>query len=318
MKRIFSTQNLIELTIALMLAVMAATVACAQDNPPKPEPQPAAKIVGPEFVPAGKKVRVKVDGGPVDAVYVWNVTPLDSADMDEGEAWMNFSALNSKAPYVVQCWVVVGKTKTELARFQVMIGDKPTPPPPDPIVVVPTLRTLAGDKAAPLSAMYAALLEALGKEIDTVELFKSTEALTLESRRLTGHGATAEIAKRLNVKTVEELKVAVAKVVSELGASPGPTEPATAATYVYEKDNGTPSPAVMSGLNRLNREKKIRATIFEQDTKDGDGDVPDQYKVALSEAKKSGLPALVVTNGERVIKVVKDPRTEEDVFGVAP
>lgn len=100
---------------------------------------------------------------------------------------------------------------------------------------------------------------------------------------------------------------------------PGPTSPATAATYIYEKD-ATPIPTAVSvGLNRLNREKKIRATLFEEDTKDGDGDVPDQYVVPLAAAQKVGLPALIITAGAEVLKVVKDPRTVEQVFeAIAP
>jgi hypothetical protein len=90
---------------------------------------------------------------------------------------------------------------------------------------------------------------------------------------------------------------------------------ATAATYVYEKDDTAVPAGVSTGLNRLNREKGVIATLFEEDTTDGDGDVPDQYRLPLSAAQNAGLPALVVTNGEKVLGVVKDPRTEEAVWG---
>ncbi len=94
-----------------------------------------------------------------------------------------------------------------------------------------------------------------------------------------------------------------------------PSTKATAATYVYEKDETAISFGVAAGLNRLNREKKIVATLFEADTVDGDGDVPDQYRVPLVEAQKVGLPALVVTAGPDVLNVVKAPATEEAVWG---
>lgn len=94
-----------------------------------------------------------------------------------------------------------------------------------------------------------------------------------------------------------------------------PATPGTAATYVYEKDQHIVPAAVMSGLNKLNREKKVRATLFEQDTLDGTDQVPDQYKVPLAAAKEAGLPALVVTNGANVVRVVKSPTTEEQVVG---
>jgi hypothetical protein len=98
---------------------------------------------------------------------------------------------------------------------------------------------------------------------------------------------------------------------------PGPTLPATAVTYVYEKDT-TPIPsAVMAGLNRLNREKKLLATLHEIDTTDGTSEIPDQYKVAVAAAKEAGLPALVVTAGSVVVKVVKAPTTVEQVWEAA-
>ena len=97
---------------------------------------------------------------------------------------------------------------------------------------------------------------------------------------------------------------------------PPPVDPntkVTAATYVYEKDQGGVPSAVMSGLNRLNREKKILATVFERDSTDG-SETPEQYKVPLAEANKAGLPALVLTNGATVLKVIKAPKTEAEIM----
>jgi hypothetical protein len=93
-----------------------------------------------------------------------------------------------------------------------------------------------------------------------------------------------------------------------------PTTKATAATYVYEKDTTAIPAAVMAGLNRLNREKKIIATVFEQDTTDGTDQVPEQYKAAVAEAKKAGLPCLVVMAGANVLAIVKAPTTVEQVW----
>lgn len=89
------------------------------------------------------------------------------------------------------------------------------------------------------------------------------------------------------------------------------------ATYVYEKNQNEVPAAVASGLSKLN-EKGIRATKFDQDTVDGNGEVPDQYKTALEAAKKAGLPSLVALSKGKVRKVVKDPKTEEQVLEVAP
>jgi hypothetical protein len=97
---------------------------------------------------------------------------------------------------------------------------------------------------------------------------------------------------------------------------PSITTKATAATYVYEKDQGGIPAAVMSGINRLNTERKILATEFERDTKNGNQEIPAQYKIAVDAAKE--LPSLVATSGARVLKVTKDPRTEEAVIGGVP
>jgi hypothetical protein len=97
--------------------------------------------------------------------------------------------------------------------------------------------------------------------------------------------------------------------------TPAPAPVVTAVAYVYEKDQTAPPVGVQTGLNRLNREKKIVATLFEEDTVDGNGETPDQYKAALAAAREAGLPSLVVSNGSVVLKVVKAPTTEEHVLG---
>lgn len=90
-----------------------------------------------------------------------------------------------------------------------------------------------------------------------------------------------------------------------------PAKP-TSVVYVYEKDQGSAPSGVLVGLDKLNRQD-ITATTFEQDTTDANQDVPDQYALALSEAKKAGLPALVVLNNDTVLRVVKAPTTEAQV-----
>lgn len=99
---------------------------------------------------------------------------------------------------------------------------------------------------------------------------------------------------------------------------PAVTAPATAAVYVYEKDDGGVPAAITVGVNRLNRERRIIATLLEDDTTDGTGDVPDQYRPALDAARKAGLPALVVLSGATVLRVVKAPTTEAAVMEAVP
>jgi len=94
---------------------------------------------------------------------------------------------------------------------------------------------------------------------------------------------------------------------------------ATAVTYVYEKDQGGVPGAVLSGLNKLN-ERKILATSHEHDTTNGNQQVPLQYLIPVDAFKAAGgqSPVLVVQSGNRILKVTKDPKTEEDVLKGVP
>jgi hypothetical protein len=102
-------------------------------------------------------------------------------------------------------------------------------------------------------------------------------------------------------------------------APPVVTEKVTAVTYVYEKDAGGVPSGVAGALNQLNRrEPTILATTFEEDTKDATGETPHQYKPALIAAQAAGLPALVVQAGDKVLKVVKAPKTDTEVLEAVP
>jgi hypothetical protein len=93
---------------------------------------------------------------------------------------------------------------------------------------------------------------------------------------------------------------------------------ATAAVYVYEKDDGGVPPFVAVAVNRLNRERKVVATLLEDDTTDGDGDVPEQYRAALDAARKAGLPAVVALSGRTVLRVTPRPGSEAAVMEAVP
>lgn len=90
----------------------------------------------------------------------------------------------------------------------------------------------------------------------------------------------------------------------------------TQVTYVWEKDQGGIPPAVLSALNKLNVERKILATQYEHDTKNGLQQIPVQYRVAVAASPE--LPSLVVQAKERVLKVLKAPKTEEEVLKGVP
>lgn len=109
--------------------------------------------------------------------------------------------------------------------------------------------------------------------------------------------------------------LAVFSLVKGGGIVPAIGPAATAATYVYELRESAPPSAVYAGLDQLNREKKVVANLYDDDTTDGAGEVPDQYKTAVTAAREAGLPSLVVTGGGKVLNVVKDPKTVEAVVG---
>ena len=91
---------------------------------------------------------------------------------------------------------------------------------------------------------------------------------------------------------------------------------ATAAVYVFEKDESPVPTGVTVALDMLNR-RGIVANLYEADTTDGDGDVPTQFAAALEAAKTSGLPALVVLSGSSVLRVVPAPATDAAVLEAA-
>ena len=100
--------------------------------------------------------------------------------------------------------------------------------------------------------------------------------------------------------------------------APNPPNPSkvTRVTFIYEKDTHHVPRPVAFALQRINAESagSVVATEFEKDTRDGAGQVPDQYAVALEAARKVGLPALVVQAGNSVVRVVKSPTTEQAVL----
>lgn len=113
-----------------------------------------------------------------------------------------------------------------------------------------------------------------------------------------------------------EVRVVVLGVAAPPKNPPGPPEETkvTQVTYVYEKDETAVPREVAKALGDINAKYLgVVASEFEDDTTAGGGAVPAQYRVALAEARKAGLPALVVQAGAKVVKVVKAPTTETQV-----
>ena len=87
----------------------------------------------------------------------------------------------------------------------------------------------------------------------------------------------------------------------------------TQVVYCFEKNQTPIYPGVAEALTELNK-RGIKATEFERDTTDGDGQVPDQYKAARQAALDSGLPALVVEYSDGGLVVVDDPRDADEII----
>lgn len=88
-----------------------------------------------------------------------------------------------------------------------------------------------------------------------------------------------------------------------------------AAVYVYERNSGGVPSGVSAGIGYLNTlEPPILATTLVVTATDGTGDVPEQYKVPFAAAKEAGIPALVVTAKNKVVRTVKSPVTKTQVL----
>jgi hypothetical protein len=97
-----------------------------------------------------------------------------------------------------------------------------------------------------------------------------------------------------------------------------PNTKVTAVTYVYEKDQAPVPRPVQGALNKLHAAGGgVVASLFEDDAVTGLGTVPKQYQVPLKAAREAGLPCLVVTAGDTVLRVLKAPTTEAEVLEAA-
>lgn len=85
-------------------------------------------------------------------------------------------------------------------------------------------------------------------------------------------------------------------------------------TWVWEKDSGPVPQYVSAALQRINAARSgVVASDFEDDTTDGNGEVPDQFKVALAASKTAGVPVLVLQAGSVVVRAWK-PSTEAEIM----
>lgn len=99
----------------------------------------------------------------------------------------------------------------------------------------------------------------------------------------------------------------------------------TAVTYTYDDKKHSVPPPVAAALDKLNRgdpnakppRPAILADLDEVDTTNPVANVPKQFQASRPAAIAAGLPSLVVLAGDKVLRTVKDPKTEEAVLEAA-
>lgn len=98
---------------------------------------------------------------------------------------------------------------------------------------------------------------------------------------------------------------------------PDPTTPGPARqiTYIHEHQQQQIPRPIQEALRRL-REAGITATAIDKDIKDGAGQIPAQYRVALG-AAPSGRPSAVIEDGKGGVLVIENP-TEQDLLKYLP
>lgn len=253
--------------------------------------------------------------------------------------WMQDLAKSAIWPVVVLV-IVFGAQK--------FAAPDPNPPPaPAPVVVVEPADIIGPVKPVPVGKF--ARFEVADLEQPQWEVFAKSDTLEdpqfgPDSNGLSGYVETAtEGLYRVAVRGLRDGKVVGFATTLVVGKAPQPppvvvdpsvpvappapvvvtpSDKVTTVTYVYDfRNNPTPSSAVNAALNKLNRERDVTATLFEQGTFDGDDETPDQYKAALAAAKEKGLPALVVLAGSKVLRVIPDrnesPLTVEAIWEAA-
>jgi hypothetical protein len=86
------------------------------------------------------------------------------------------------------------------------------------------------------------------------------------------------------------------------------------AIYFYEKDQTAIPSFVRSALNKINRQG-VDAVEYEIDTRGKNGEIQPRFKVAHERAVKEGVPVLIVMSGDTVAKVIKSPKSEDEMLG---
>lgn len=290
-----------------------------------------AQVEAPESTPINRIAKLRAvnpvpDGAKVKRRWSTSDAGLDIVPSETGKLAYATSGQAGRYTVTLTEAVATGDNLTLEDYLKVVVfGDVPPQPEPKP----KTLAELAGADAPKLAELYRDLAIAVRNESPTAEKFLEGHDKYLTRLELPANPALdSALRKRLAIAVADlpTLADSLDKLAAELQekpttpvvVDPEPSLPATSATYVYDYPDMAVPKGVSTGINRLNRERNIRATLFEEGSRDGDGDVPDQYKLALKAANEAGLPAFVVQAGDKVLVVVKDPRTETAIVEAVP
>ncbi len=272
-------------TYGLFLALLFAGSVFAQD-PPMPVPPPVVvpavivelSVEGPVEFKYGDWIELEAKGGPIGPIR-WRfvgaaeVSPRFRFPEKDNQRKIELSYQPGK--WTLEVLAADDKTiETDTHTFTIEGGVGPDPIiPPKPL----TLAELAGKDATAVRSVYAKLDEGLkAGSIDSLELFEATEEVLLKDAKLEAHGATAAIVKRLGGKTLEQVKVEVAKIVAELGVAPSPVGKRHI-VILRETSDDTPEQArawnlLRSGENASYiKAKGHKLEILDDDSVDQDG-----------------------------------------------
>lgn len=88
----------------------------------------------------------------------------------------------------------------------------------------------------------------------------------------------------------------------------------TSVDYVYERDETAVPREISAWLREVNEKTDIVASEIDDDSVDPSGNL----RKSILEAKKAGIPCLVVMSGEKVVKIVLKPQNRDDLKGIVP
>ena len=86
-----------------------------------------------------------------------------------------------------------------------------------------------------------------------------------------------------------------------------------AVAIVYESETTTPAPYVLGAINQLSQDG-YSVRMIDDDTTTGQNEQPGVIGLAVQAARKSGLPALVLISGGKVITAKDLPATKADIL----